>query len=449
MVSDKQLKYINTPKTKTTDMRLYHYLLAMISLAFLVSACDSSSSTSAVDPDEPTILDIAVADDNFSILVGALVDANLDGALDGAGPFTVFAPTNDAFEALPEGLLESLTTEQLSEILTYHVLEAEVGSGALQPEQIVGTLNGDDLFIEAEGMNVTLNGNASVTTADVLAANGVIHVIDTVLLPDAYGNVVENAQKRFFLSALVDAVVTADLAGVLSSPDAEFTVFAPTNDAFAAIEDVVAGLSIEELTEVLLYHVVDARALSGDLQDGQTITTLGGQDLTVGIADGVVTINGSAVVTSADNDGTNGVIHVIDTVLIPGGEETAVDGTITINNVGASAWVVESIEGEGISADIGVENATITLQEGLRYEIVNLGTGNHPLQLRDGSAEVLVAEAGDGSLQDYEPANVVVDEENGIITFTLTGNLADWVATYNCAPHASMEGDIIVTSPVL
>lgn len=431
-------------------MKLYHYIIAIISLAFLVSACDSSTSTSAVDPDEPTIVDIAADDDNFSILVNALAQANLVGALEGAGPFTVFAPTNDAFEALPDGLLASLTDEQLTEILTYHVLEAEVGSAALQPQQSVATLNGEEIFITAQGMNVDINGNSSVTTADVLASNGVIHVIDQVLIPDAFGTVVNNAQKRYFLSALVDAVVAADLAGALSDPDAEFTVFAPTNDAFAAIQDVVDGLSIEELTEVLLYHVVDARALSGDLQDGQTITTLGGGELTVGITEGVVTINGSAVVTSADNDGTNGVIHVIDSVLIPGGGgEAEVNGTITINNVGASAWVVESIDGEGISADIGVENATITLQEGLRYEVVNLGAGNHPFQLRDADGDVLVAAAGNGNLQDYEPANVVVNGENGTVTFTLTGNLADWVATYNCAPHASMEGDVVVTSAVL
>lgn len=431
-------------------MKLFQYILAIISLAFLASACDSTTSTSAVDPQEPTIVDIAVEDDNFSTLVGALTQVNLVGALEGAGPFTVFAPTNDAFDALPDGLLASLTDEQLTEILTYHVLEAEVGSAALQPQQSVATLNGEEIFITAQGMNVDINGNSSVTTADVLASNGVIHVIDQVLIPDAFGTVVDNAQKRYFLSALVDAVVAADLAGVLSAPDAEFTVFAPTNDAFAAIQDVVDGLSIEELTEVLLYHVVDARALSGDLQDGQTITTLGGGELTVGITEGVVTINDSAVVTSADNDGTNGVIHVIDSVLIPGGGgEAEVNGTITINNVGSSAWVVESIDGEGISADTGVENATITLQEGLRYELVNLGAGNHPFQLRDADGDILIAAAGNGNLQDYEPANVVVDEENGTITFTLTGNLADWVATYNCAPHASMEGDIVVNSAVL
>ncbi|MCH8556802.1 MAG: fasciclin domain-containing protein [Balneolia bacterium] len=298
-------------------MKIYHYLLVLISLTFLVSSCDSSSSTSAVNPDDPTIVDIAGNSQTLSTLSAALVDANLAGALSGSGPFTVFAPTNNAFDALPEGLLESLTIEQLGEILTYHVLDFEVGAASLQPQQSVPTINGGELFIEASATSVTINGSSSVTGADVLASNGIIHIIDTVLLPDAFGNVVENAQKRYFLSSLVDAVIAADLADALSDPDTEFTVFAPTNEAFNAIEDVVAGLSIEELTEVLLYHVVDSRALSGNLQDGQTITTLGGQDLTVGIANGVVTINGSAVVTSADNDGANGVIHIIDAVLIP------------------------------------------------------------------------------------------------------------------------------------
>jgi len=431
-------------------MKSLQYLISIIAFAFLLSACDSGTSTSAVDPQEPNIVDIAAENEDFSILVDALLQTNLAGPLEGNGPFTVFAPTNNAFNALPNGLLDSLSDEQLSEILTYHVLETEVGSAAIQPEQAVVTLNGEELFITAQANTVTLNNSSTVSTADVLASNGIIHIINQVLLPDNYGSVVDNAQKRYFLSTLVDLVVELNLAETLADPDASFTVFAPTNEAFAEIAGDTENLSPEELTDILLYHVLDTRVLSTDLQGEQTVTTLSGDDITVILNDGVVTINGNSIVTSADNNGTNGVIHVIDTVLLPPtSEDTAADGSLMLNHVGASAWIIESIEGNGISAELDVENTDIILEPGLRYEFTNLGTGNHPFELRDLSGDVLIAEAGNGSLQDYEPAKVVIDEANGIITFTLTGDLADRVATYNCAPHASMEGDIIVGVPVL
>lgn len=401
-----------------------------------------------VDPTEPNIVDIASSDDNFSILVDALVQTNLVSTLEGSGPFTVFAPLNSAFENLPEGLLASLTDEQLSEILLYHVLAAEVGSAALQPTQTVETASGEEIFITVQGGNVLVNGSAAVVDADILASNGVIHAIGNVLIPDSFGSIADNAQKRYFLTALVEALVATDLVGAVADPDAELTVFAPTNEAFDAISDVAAGLTTEELASILLYHVVDMRVLSTDLQGEQTVPTLNGQTIDIVVENGVVTINGSATVTSADVNGTNGVIHVIDEVLLPDAEQQA-DGVITLGHVGASAWVIEEINGEGASAEIGEENATLTLQAGLRYEIVNLGTGNHPFQLRDGNGDVLIAELGNGSLQDYEPANVVIDESAGTISFTLSGNLADLVATYNCAPHPSMEGSIVVNQPVL
>lgn len=121
-----------------------------------------------------------------------------------------------------------------------------------------------------------------------------------------------------------------------------------------------------------------------------------------------------------------------------------IDATIVINNVGASAWIIEEVNGDGVSTQIDVENAQITLIEGGRYQIVNLGAANHPFELRDAEGTALIAEAGNGSLQNYTPANVVVDRDEDTITFTLTGNLAENVSTYNCQPHPDMIGDILV-----
>ncbi len=429
-------------------MRYITFAVTIISLLFFLQACDSDSSSSVVDPGEPNIVDIASDDENFSILVDALLEADLAGTLSGTGPFTVFAPTDDAFNALPAGLLDQLTEEQLTEILTYHVLEGEVGSAALDPEQVVLTLSNGELFIVAEGGDVVLNGSSNVSTADIIASNGIIHVIDEVLLPDAFGDVVDNAVKRYFLSELVEAVIATGLTDALVDENAELTVFAPTNEAFAEIADLVDELTMEELTDVLLYHVIDSRVLSSDLQGEQTVETLSGDTITITVQDGNVMINDNAMVTSADNDGTNGVIHVIDSVLLPpAAEETS--GTVTLGHIGANAWVIEEITGEGIEAEIGAENGTISLQQGLRYDFVNLGTGNHPFEIRNDEGGVLIAELGDGTLQDYEPANVVVDEATGTITFTYTGNLAQWAATYNCRPHPSMEGSLVTGQPVL
>ena len=287
----------------------------MLAFAFTLNACSDDSTTSA-DMQDPSITEIAAANAQFSTLVGALQATGLDEALDGDGQFTVFAPTNDAFAALPEGTLESLSGEQLETILLYHVLGAEVFSGQLEAQQSPESLSGEEIFVVASNSGVTVNAAASVTTADIEARNGVIHVIDEVLLPDAFGTIVDNAAKRYFLSSLVQAVIQADLVDALLG-DGPFTVFAPTDDAFAAIASVAAELTVEELTDVLLYHVIQGEVLSTDLQPSQEVTTLNGETITIEVSGGAATINGTSGITIVDVRGTNGVIHVIDEVLLP------------------------------------------------------------------------------------------------------------------------------------
>ncbi len=293
----------------------FYLPIFMLFFAFTLNACSDDATTSS-DMQDPSITEIAASNAQFSTLVGALQATGLDAALDGDGEFTVFAPTDDAFAALPEGTLESLTEEQLEAILLYHVLGAEVFSGQLEAQQAAQTLNGEEVFITASGNGVTVNAAASVTTADIEARNGVIHVIDAVVLPDDYGTIVDNAVKRYFLSNLVQAVIQADLVDALLG-EGPFTVFAPTDEAFAAIAGVAAGLTVEELTNVLLYHVIQGEVLSTDLQPTQQVTALNGETLTIEVAGGVATINGSAGITTVDIRGTNGVIHVIDEVLLP------------------------------------------------------------------------------------------------------------------------------------
>lgn len=265
-----------------------------------------------------TVVDAAAKRYIFETLVGAVVDANLAGALSNAeATLTVFAPTDDAFAALPDGLLGSLSTEQLAQILQYHVLPVEVGSADLAAEQAVGSLTEEDVYVTVDGEEVTVNGSASVIAADVFTNNGVIHAIDQVVLPNDFLDVVQIAQKNYGLSTLVSLVADAELVSTLQG-DGPFTVFAPTNDAFAEISSTLESLTPEQVEEVLLYHVAGTRALSGDLSDGMTIPTVQGEEITVTIdSENNVFFNGDVGVVTVDLEGTNGVVHVIDGVLLP------------------------------------------------------------------------------------------------------------------------------------
>merc|ERR1712156_1225815 len=200
--------------------------------------------------DEPNIVELAQSVDDLSTLVAAVVAGDLVETLSSPGPFTVFAPTNEAFAALPEGTLETLlkpeNKDQLVDILTYHVLPAQVLSTDLKFFQSVPTVEGKNVHVVRTSKGVYVGPSArelkSVVGADNLASNGVAHVIDGVLLPptsalaDSKPNIVELAQSVDDLSTLVAAVVAGDLAETLSSPG-PFTVFAPTNEGFAALPE--------------------------------------------------------------------------------------------------------------------------------------------------------------------------------------------------------------------
>jgi uncharacterized surface protein with fasciclin (FAS1) repeats len=265
-----------------------------------------------------TITQTAVATPQLSTLVAALQAAELTGTLSGTGPFTVFAPVNDAFAALPAGvvqrLLETGNRAILSKLLTFHVVPGRITASQLQNGQTLTTVEGTTLPVTVASGIVTVGG-ARVTTADINASNGVVHLIDGVLLGSL--DIVDNAIIRG-LSSLVSAVTAANLGTALRGGN--LTVFAPTNAAFAAIPGG-APSDVAALTRVLQLHVVGARALSTQLTNGQQLPTLlSGSSLSVGLVGGGVRITGprnTVSVVSADIVAKNGVIHVIDNVLLP------------------------------------------------------------------------------------------------------------------------------------
>jgi len=261
---------------------------------------------------------------------------------------TVFAPTNDAFKALLTtlgvGSITEVPKETVVDILKYHVLGKEVFRRDLDDGK-VETLNGQDIDVDVYGWGyyryVTLNEDTKVTVFDVKASNGVIHVIDKVLAPPGpLGNIVEVATSLTDFSTLVEAVVYAELADALSASTADgLTVFAPTNDAFAALLktlglDSIKDLPKENVTDVLTYHVLAKEVYKDDLVDG-SVVALNGKTIDVDVQRSFrtkVILNGITKVTGFDVMASNGVIHVIDSVLGAMKEECEDDSTYRYKN---------------------------------------------------------------------------------------------------------------------
>lgn len=273
----------------------------------------------------PTIVDIALANNDFTTLTAAVLKANLATTLQGNGTYTVFAPTNAAFSSLFNTLgisgLESLSAETLTPILLYHVLGSVINSSQLQSGYISTLSSGPNnasISLNVDAANAKLNGDVNIVLTDIVGSNGIIHVIDKVLLPPS---IVDLALGNPNFSILVSALVKAELVETLNGPG-PFTVFAPTNDAFNKLFNQlgISGidqLTKEDLTPILLYHVVSGNIKSNQLTSGPVETLNGNINIEIG---NPVTINGSAKVLLTDVQGTNGVIHVIDEVLIPSGK---------------------------------------------------------------------------------------------------------------------------------
>jgi uncharacterized surface protein with fasciclin (FAS1) repeats len=267
-----------------------------------------------------SIVDIAVEDGRFTTLVAALQAADLAETLAGEGPFTVFAPTDEAFAALPEGTVEALLEDipQLTDILLYHVVAGRVMASDVVELNQARSLEGQFLSIATEDGTVRID-DSEVLIADIEGSNGVIHVIDSVLLPESR-SIVDLAFEDGRFTTLVAALQAAGLAETLDG-DGAFTVFAPTDDAFAALPaGTVAALlaDIPQLTDILLYHVVDGRVMAADVLGMEMADTLQGQALDFLFDGSTVQIgDGDATIIITDIQGSNGVIHVIDAVLIP------------------------------------------------------------------------------------------------------------------------------------
>ncbi len=281
-------------------------------------------------PQNQTIVDIVVGNSDFSLLKTAVIHADLQATLASAGPFTVFAPNNAAFAAAgldTDAKIKALPAATVKNILLYHVLGQSVTASAIKTgsNAAVETVAKQNIFITKNTSGVFVNG-AMVTKADIMAKNGVIHVINTVLMP-ASGNIVASAQANANLSLLVAAVLrasqgTTNVAEVLSGTG-PFTVFAPTNQAFInagfkTVADINAA-NPNTLAAILTYHVISGRIFSSDLVNASMPATVNGGKVTISLPGGAkvkgTTNSTAATISPANMVATNGVIHIIDQVL--------------------------------------------------------------------------------------------------------------------------------------
>ena len=306
--------------------------LAALSAVAFVAACGGNDDD-APPPLAPVgnVVQVAQGNPDFSILVEAVIAADLGATLSGPGPFTVFAPTNAAFAALLTEL--GLTKAQLlankpllTSVLTYHVLPSRVFKAGIPFGAHITTVEGGFFKIEESGSAVVItdarNRSSNIVATDIRANNGIVHAVDKVLLPGDK-NIVQTASSLPDFSILVEAVVAANLGSTLSGPG-PFTVFAPTNAAFAAL---LTELGISKaallantalLTKVLTYHVLPDVVLKAEVPTGTPITTVQGETFTVSGAL-AITDNRARVsnIVATDVLTSNGVIHVVDKVILP------------------------------------------------------------------------------------------------------------------------------------
>lgn len=345
-------------------------IIAVSALVFLQACNDDDDVTTPTPTPEPTpapapttIVDVAVDAGSFTTLVAALQATGLDATLANAdGTFTVFAPTDDAFALLGQDTIDALLadTDTLSSILTYHVLGSEVNAQAAidAAGSTVETVNGARVGLSLSGESLLVNTSTVIQT-DVMADNGIIHVIDAVLMPPSMSdeaptmNIVETAVADGRFTTLVAALQAAELDAVVADDAATFTVFAPTDDAFAMLgEETIATLleNTDVLGDILLQHVVSGAAVDSVTAfslSGTDVETASGAMIPIAINPETDTLTvGGANVVIADIPTSNGVIHVIDMVIVADVEVPSPPGNIVevATEAGAFNTLIAALE---------------------------------------------------------------------------------------------------------
>jgi uncharacterized surface protein with fasciclin (FAS1) repeats len=317
-------------------------ILSIVLLSLFAFSCDDDNDNNDTCCVGSSIVDIASQEESLSTLVTALQATGLDAALTGQGPYTVLAPTNDAFDAFLTSInatsLEDIPVDVLTNVLLNHVILGEVESSSLTNgyanTQAISSASGTNMSLYINTDNgVSFNGVSNVLTADVTASNGVVHVVDGVIgLPSIVTFALADPNFEVLVQALTREDLTQDFVGLLSipagSPPSPFTVFAPVNSGFVNLLAELGVGSLNDIDEptlsaVLSYHVVvGANQLSVNLSGGMEFTTAQGGNLLFNFDDlggGILTDNNDRTsnIIALDVQADNGIIHAIDTVVLP------------------------------------------------------------------------------------------------------------------------------------
>lgn len=299
-----------------------HLFREAIPSMLIAAACLGGSVAFAAEK-ERDIVTTASGNEQFSTLVAAVGAGGLAPTLSGEGPFTVFAPTNEAFAKLPPGTVETLlkpeNRSKLVEILKYHVVPGRLSAASVVKSPGAVTAGGQMIQFSASKKDGARVDNAGIVSTDIVCSNGVIHVIDKVLIP-ASDNIVITADKAKSFKTLLAAATAAGLAETLAK-DGPYTVFAPSDEAFAklpdgTVETLLLPENRQQLAQILKNHVVKGRVYSPMAVSAGGAKTLAGTNLPIKASKGKAMV-GNAQILATDIDASNGVIHVIDTVLIP------------------------------------------------------------------------------------------------------------------------------------
>ncbi len=286
------------------------------------ATCSASATKMSANSAAGDIVSTAVAAGNFNTLATALQAAGLVETLKGEGPFTVFAPTDAAFAKIPRDVLADLlkpeNKSKLVDVLTYHVVPGKVLAADVVKLSSATTVNGQRIDVRVVEGTVSIDGS-KIEKTDILCSNGVIHVIDTVVMPST-ANLVETAQRAGTFGTLIAAAKAAGLAETLMK-DGPFTILAPTDAAFAklppgTVEGLLKPENKEKLANILKLHVISGRVYADQARKLSEAPTLEGRKLPIQASRDALTIGG-AKVSATDIDAKNGVIHVIDSVILP------------------------------------------------------------------------------------------------------------------------------------
>lgn len=283
-------------------------LSILLLFSFVLTSCLDNSTDS--DRDQNNLREQVQSIEIFDTFADLISGTELDSAIAHTGPYTLLIPTDEAFSKLPEGTMESLSEEELTEVLSYHIINGIINLNNFTATVNIESSQGEDIYFNLTQDSVYVNNNR--LTGSAAASNGVIYSKTGVSFPDTYLNTAGLISKRFQLNILDSLITQTDLATRLEDSSEEFTVFAPAD---SVLDDAALPDDQQELLNVLEYHVVPQKFLTGDFSSSQTLETLNGQEITVAVDGNVITVNGSAAVTTADIEGTNGVVHIIDELL--------------------------------------------------------------------------------------------------------------------------------------